>query len=183
MTTTGIKPQTGTWTIDANHSNIGFAARHLMTTKVRGTFTSFSGTIEIGDEPTDSTVSVSIDTPSVDTGTEDRDAHLRSPDFFDTEVYPTATFTSTSVDAEGGDRYVLTGDLTIKDVTRPVSIEFEYLGTTTDPWGNDKIAFEGSTVINREDWGLNWNAALETGGVLVSKKITIELEVQAAKAS
>lgn len=182
MTTTALKPQTGTWAIDPAHSTIDFVARHLMTTKVRGGFTSFSGTIEVADDPTESSVSVSIDTASVDTGADDRDQHLRSDDFFATDTYPAATFRSTSVEATGGDHYVLNGELTIKDVTRAVSIDFDYLGTTKDPWGNDKIAFEGATEIDREEWGLTWNKTLETGGVLVSKKIRIELAVQAGLA-
>lgn len=183
MTTqTLTKPAAGTWTIDPDHTRIGFVARHLMASKVRGTFGSFGGTIEIADDLTDSNVDVSIDTASVNTNAEDRDNHLRSGDFFDTEEFPTMRFASSEIKDLGDGKYEVTGDLTIKDVTKPVTLDTTYLGIVSDPWGNAKALLEATTKINREDWGLTWNAALETGGVLVSKDITIELEVQAAKA-
>jgi polyisoprenoid-binding protein YceI len=184
MTTTQTltKPEAGVWTLDASHTRIGFVARHLMTAKVRGTFGSFSGTIDIADDLTRSTVDVTIDTASVNTNSEDRDNHLRSGDFFDAETHPTMRFRSTEITQLDDGRFEVTGDLTIRDITKPVTLDTTYLGLINDPWGNAKALLEASTKINREDWGLTWNAALETGGVLVSKEITIELEVQAAKA-
>ncbi|MDX1448645.1 MAG: YceI family protein [Acidimicrobiia bacterium] len=183
MTTRTItKPDAGTWQLDPTHTRIGFVARHLMAAKVRGQFESFSGTVEVADDLTDSRIEVSIDTASVTTGTQDRDSHLRSGDFFDVETYPTMKFVSTGIEDLGDGNYTISGDLTIKDVTKPVTLDTTYLGLINDPWGNAKALVEASTKINREDWGLTWNAQLETGGVLVSKEVTIELEVQAAKA-
>lgn len=183
MTTqTLTKPEAGTWTIDPDHTRIGFVARHLMASKVRGTFGSFAGSIDIAEDLTDSKVDVSIDTASVNTNAEDRDNHLRSEDFFEVEQFPTMRFESTEIKDLGDGKFEVTGDLTIKDVTKPVTLDTTYLGIVPDPWGNAKAMLEATTKINREDWGLTWNAALETGGVLVSKEITIELEVQAAKA-
>ena len=167
---------TGTWAIDATHSEVGFVARHLMVTKVRGSFTDVSGTVEVADDITESVATVVIKTASVSTGTADRDTHLRSADFFDAETYPDMTFVSTGFDGE-----TLTGNLTIKDVTRPVTLDVEFNGLATDPWGNDKAAFEATADINRTDWGLTWNANLEKGGVLVSEKIKLVLDVQLAK--
>lgn len=182
MSITQTKPQAGTWTIDPTHTHVGFVARHLVATKVRGSFESFAGTIDVAEDLTESTVSVEIDAASISTGAEDRDNHLRSGDFFDADAFPTLTFASKAIESLGGDRYRMIGDLTIKDVTRSVALDVEYLGMNVDPWGNDKIALEASTRIDREEWGLTWNAALETGGVLVSKEIAIEIEVQASKA-
>lgn len=181
-TQTLTKPEAGTWNIDNAHTRIGFVARHLVAAKVRGTFGSFEGTIEVAEDLTDSKVDVSIDTASVNTNAEDRDNHLRSGDFFDSEEFPTMRFVSTEIKDLDDGRYEVTGDLTIKDVTKTVTLDTTYLGIISDPWGNGKAMLEASTKINREDWGLTWNAPLETGGVLVSKEITIELEVQAAKA-
>ena len=173
-------PASGTWELDPAHSSIEFVARHLMVTKVRGGFGNFSGTVEIADSPSDAKVAVEVDLASVVTGSADRDGHLKSPDFFDVENHPTMTFESTAV-IEKGDGYQMVGDLTVRGVTRPLTLDVEYLGVITDPWGNDKAAFTASGEVNREDWGLTWNAALETGGVLVSKTAKIEIEVQAAK--
>jgi polyisoprenoid-binding protein YceI len=167
---------TGTWAIDPTHSEVGFVARHLMVTKVRGSFTDVSGTVQVADEITASVANVVIKTASVSTGTADRDAHLRSADFFDAETYPEMTFVST-----GFDGATLAGDLTIKDVTRPVTLEVQFNGVATDPWGNEKAAFEATTEINRTDWGLTWNANLEKGGVLVSEKVKLVIDVQLAK--
>ena len=175
-------PTPGTWTIDPAHSAIEFVARHLMITKVRGGFGSFSGTIEIAPEPTDSKVAIDVDVASVVSGSADRDAHLKSPDFFDVENYPKMTFVSTSITPKD-DGYVMVGDLTVRDVTRPITLDVEYLGVMNDPWGNAKAAFTASGEVNREDWGLTWNAPLETGGVLVSKTAKIEIEAQAARAT
>jgi polyisoprenoid-binding protein YceI len=166
----------GTWAIDPTHTEVGFVARHLMVTKVRGSFTDVTGTVTVDEDVTKSVADVTIKTGSVSTGTPDRDAHLRSADFFDSETYPDMTFVSTSFDGE-----TLTGDLTIKDVTKPVTLDVEFNGVATDPWGNEKAAFEATTEINRTDWGLTWNANLEKGGVLVSEKIKLVLDVQLAK--
>jgi polyisoprenoid-binding protein YceI len=163
----------GTWTVDASHSEIGFVARHLMVTKVRGQFKEFEGTVKVGDDITDSQVTAVAQIASVDTGSADRDAHLKSGDFFDVEANPTMSFISTEVTPDS-----LKGDLTIKGVTKPVTFDLDFTGLATDPWGNEKAGFEASTEINRKDWGLNWNVTLETGGVLVSDKIEVELDVQ-----
>ncbi len=173
-TLTGLS--TGTWTIDPTHTEVGFVARHLMVSKVRGAFTDVSGTVTVGDDVSDSTAEVTIKTASVATGTPDRDAHLRGEDFFDVDNHPEMTFRSTSFDGA-----TLTGDLTIKGVTQPVTLDVEFGGVATDPWGNEKAAFEAEGEINRTDWGLSWNAALEKGGVLVSEKIKVVIDVQLAK--
>ena len=167
---------TGTWTIDPTHTEVGFVARHLMVTKVRGSFADVSGTVVVAEDLADSVADVTIATASVSSGTADRDGHLRSADFFDVENHPEMTFRSTSFDG-----HTLTGDLTIKGITKPVTLEVEFNGVATDPWGNEKAAFEAHGEINRTDWGLTWNASLETGGVLVSEKIKLALDVQLAK--
>lgn len=177
-----VVPTPGTWTIDPSHTSVEFVGRHLMITKVRGSFSDVAGSIEVGEDLRTSSVDVTIRTASVTTGAEDRDGHLVSPDFFDVEAYPEMRFVSTGLRA-AGDAWKLNGDLTIKDVTKPVTLDFEFAGLVNDPWGNSKAAFSASAEIMREDWGLNWNVALESGGVLVSKKITLELEIQAAPAS
>ena len=166
----------GTWAIDPTHTEVGFVARHLMVSKVRGSFTDVAGTVQVGDDITASVTRVVIQTASVSTGTADRDGHLRSADFFDVEAFPEMTFVSTGFDGE-----TLTGDLTIKDVTKPVTIAFEETGSAKDPFGNLRVGFEGATSISRKDWGLTWNAALETGGVLVSDKIKLEFDVSAIR--
>ena len=179
--TTAIDDLTGDYTIDTSHSRLGFVARHAMVTKVRGQFGGFEGTARIDESnPSASKVDLTIQVASVDTGSADRDGHLKSGDFFDAETYPTITFSSTEVKRDGSD-WAVTGDLTIKDVTKPVTIEFEHTGSARDPFGNLRVGFEGETTINRKDWGLTWNAALETGGVLVSKKITLQLDISAIK--
>lgn len=175
-TTTLAGLSTGTWTIDPTHTEVGFVARHLMVSKVRGSFPEVSGTVVVADDLAASSAEVVIKTASVSTGTADRDGHLRSGDFFDSETYPDMTFRSTSFDGE-----TLQGELTIKDVTKPVTLDVDFGGVATDPWGNEKAAFEASTEIDRTDWGLTWNAALEKGGVLVSEKIKIVIDVQLAK--
>ena len=182
MTTisTAVDVQAGSWDIDAAHSTVEFVARHLMVTKVRGRFVDVHGEITIAPDPLESSVRAEIATASVTTGDDQRDAHLRSPDFFDVEQYPTITFVSTGVRAAKGDSFVLTGDLTVRDVTRSVELDLEYLGSVQDPWGNTKAAFSASTEVNRKDWGLEWNVALETGGFLVGDTVKLTLEVQAA---
>lgn len=179
QTTPTLLP-TGTWNIDPTHTTIGAVARHLGFSKVRGSFKQFEGSIHVGESVVDSSVTVTIDAASIDTGVADRDAHLRSADFLDVENHPTLEFASTSV-RETGSGYQVTGDLTIRGVTRSVTLEMEFLGLMSDPWGNEKAMFTATTDLERERWGLTWNAALETGGLLVSKTFKIELEVQAAR--
>ncbi|MDQ2758577.1 MAG: YceI family protein [Actinomycetota bacterium] len=166
----------GTWTVDPTHSELSFTARHLMVTKVRGKFTDFTGTVEVKEPVSESVVTATAKLASVDTGNADRDGHVRGEDFFDVDKNPEMTFVSTSVsDSE------LAGDLTIKGITKPVVFDVDFNGVATDPWGNTKAGFEASAEINRKDWDLNWNAALEGGGVLVSEKIKIALDIQLLK--
>lgn len=176
-TATAIK--TTTYGIDKAHSEMTFQVRHLLT-KVRGRFSEFEGTIEYSDEhPEQSTVNVTIQATSIDTNERDRDTHLRSADFFDIEKFPALTFTSRTITRKGGNAFDLQGDLTIHGVTQPVHFDVEYLGKAKDPWGNERIAFEAETTINRKDYGLHWNAALETGGFLVGDDVKISLSIQA----
>ena len=174
-------PAVGTWTIDPTHTQAEFVARHLMVSKVRGGFATIDGSIIVAEDPSDSTVEIVIDASSVSSGTADRDAHITSEDFFDVATYPQIRFVSTSVEAKGSD-WLLHGDLTIKDVTKPITLDFSFLGIINDPWGNPKAVFSASTQVEREDWGLTWNVPLEGGGVLVSKTIKLEIEAQAALA-
>jgi polyisoprenoid-binding protein YceI len=174
-------PKTGTWTIDSAHSSVGFSVRHLMAAKVRGSFKTFSGQINVADTPETSSVTVSIDAASFDSGAEDRDNHVRSADFLDVENNPTVEFVSTAVRPVAGG-YEVDGSLTLAGVTQPVTLEMQYSGVMADPWGNEKAIFSATTKINREDFGLTWNAPLEAGGVLVGKQVEIEIEVQAAQA-
>lgn len=170
------------WQIDTAHSEVQFTVRHMMFSKVRGHFETFSGTVDYDpDNPTASKVNVTIDVNSIYTREEKRDAHLKSPDFFDTATYPTLTFVSTSVEQTSDDTGLLHGNLTIKGVTKPVTLEVEHLGTALNPWGAYTAGFTASTKINRKDWGLNWNQALEAGGVLVGDDITINIEVELMK--
>ena len=187
MTSTTTTPSTlgdlsGTYVLDPAHTRIGFVARHAMITKVRGQFNDFEGSGVV--DPCDftkSTVTVIIQAASIDTRNEQRDAHLRSNDFLAMEEYPQITFTSTGIQQTGPTSVELTGDLTIRGVTNTVTIPFEFEGAATDPYGNLRVGFEGSVVINRKDYGVTWNVALETGGVLVSDKVTLEFEVSAIK--
>jgi polyisoprenoid-binding protein YceI len=175
---------TGTYAIDATHSRIGFVARHAMVTKVRGSFNEFEGSgVFDADQPSNSKLRLTIKTASIDTRNADRDGHLRSNDFFDMDMFPEITFVSTAVQQTADDTFSVTGDLTIKGVTKPVSVEFEYTGAAVDPYGNQRIGLEGKTTINRKDWGVSWNATLDAGGVLVSEKVTLEFEVSAIKAA
>ncbi|MDN5719329.1 MAG: YceI family protein [Corynebacterium sp.] len=171
----------GSYTIDPAHSEIGFTARHAMVTKVRGSFTDFTGSATTEEGLGNASISVEIQAGSLDTRNADRDGHVKSADFFDVETYPTITFTSTGVEAEGDDHLLVTGDLTIKDVTKSVTVDFEFDGEVTDPWGNSRVGFEGSTEINRSDFGLTWNAPLKSDGVLVSEKIKLNFDVSATK--
>jgi polyisoprenoid-binding protein YceI len=171
----------GTWNVDPTHSSVGFVARHLMVSKVRGRFATFSGTVTIAAEPLQSRVDATVDIASVTTGDSGRDAHLVGADFFDAEQFPTMTLASTGLRADAG-HFLLDGNLTIKGVTKPVTFVLEFDGVATDPWGNTKAGFSAETEINRKDWGLEWNVALETGGVLVGDKIKIQLDIQTVKA-
>ncbi|MEW1900972.1 MULTISPECIES: YceI family protein [unclassified Streptomyces] len=173
---------TGDYTIDPAHSSIGFTVRHAMVTNVRGGFAEHEGTLKLdGTDPGASTASIDVRIASVDTGIADRDAHLRGGDFFDAEQFPLMSFRSTRAEQLGGDKYRITGDLTIKDVTRPLSIDLEFNGTATDVYGNERVGFEGSAEILRSEWGLTWNAALETGGVMVSDKVKLTFDISAIK--
>jgi polyisoprenoid-binding protein YceI len=167
----------GVWTVDPSHSTVGFTARHLMITKVHGHFTDFDGAVTIAEDPLASSVAATVRLASVDTGSADRDAHLRTADFFDVEHHPEMTLRSTGI-AEDGDTYRLAADLTIAGQTHPVEFALEFDGVGTDPYGNTKAGFSAATEINRSDWGLSFNMALETGGVVVSEKIKIELDIQ-----
>ncbi|MFE4867627.1 YceI family protein [Streptomyces sp. NPDC056682] len=174
----------GTYTIDPSHSSIGFTVRHAMVTNVRGSFADHEGTLILdGTNPATSAASIDVRIASVDTGIADRDDHLRSADFFDAEQFPLMSFRSTEAQELGGDKYRMVGDLTIKGVTRPLAIDLEFNGTATDPYGNQRIGFEGSAEILRSDWGLTWNAALETGGVVVSDKVKLTFDISAIKAA
>ncbi len=179
---TSLSSLSGTYAIDPSHSSIGFVARHAVVTKVRGNFNEIEGTAQInGADLASSSVQVTLKTASVDTRSEQRDGHLRSGDFFDADTYPTITFVSTAVAAVSDDEVEVTGDLTIKDVTRPITFTLTYTGGAIDPFGNTRAGFEGSVSVNRKDFGLTWNAALETGGVLVSEKVTLEFDISAIK--
>jgi polyisoprenoid-binding protein YceI len=172
-------PKVGTWTLDPAHTSVEFEARHLVVAKVRGRFTDFAGALQIADDPTQSSMTVAIKAATVDTQTSQRDDHLRSPDFLDVEKFPEITFTSTAVEHEDGDDWKIRGDLTIHGVTRAVTLKTEYSGQTADPWGGQRAVFSAETKIDREDWGLTWNQALEAGGWLVGKDLKIRLEVEA----
>jgi polyisoprenoid-binding protein YceI len=184
MSTTDATTVTGTYAIDPTHSRIGFVARHAMVTKVRGSFNEFEGTgYYDAENPAASHLQLTIQATSIDTRNADRDGHLRSNDFLDLATYPEITFTSTAVEPVGDDEVRVTGDLTIKGVTRPVTVDFELAGTAVDPFGHQRLGLEGTTTINRKDWGISWNAALEAGGVLVSEKVTLEFEVSAIRSA
>ena len=178
---TTLQQLEGTYTIDPTHSRLGFVTRHAMVTKVRGQFDEFEGTARTQAGLTDAAIEVTAQVASIDTRNADRDGHLRAGDFFDAEQFPTLTFRSTEVTAADDETMRVAGDLTIKGVTKPVTIDFEFGGIATDPYGNERIGFEGSTTVNRKDFGMEFNAALETGGVLVGEKVTLELEISAIK--
>jgi polyisoprenoid-binding protein YceI len=185
MTTASIPALTeltGTYTLDPAHTRIGFVARHAMVTKVRGSFDEFAGTAVLdGANPANSRVEVTIEAASIDTRNAQRDEHLRGNDFLAMQEYPKITFASTGVRQAGETTFEVTGDLTIKGVTNEITIPFEFEGAAKDPFGNQRVGFEGSVTINRRDYGVTWNAALEGGGVLVSDKVTLEFEISAIK--
>lgn len=177
QTTTSPQIDSGIWTLDPAHTKVGFVAKHLMVTKVRGHFDGFDATIEVADDLTDSSIEVTLDAATVTTGAVDRDGHLRSADFLDVENHPKLRFVSTDI-VRDGDIWKITGELTIRDVTRPVTLEAEYEGTAIDPWGNTHVGFSARAHMQREEWGLTWNAAIEGGGWLVSKDVILEIEGQ-----
>ncbi|MFF8936706.1 YceI family protein [Streptomyces paradoxus] len=187
VTATGaVNPEpatlTGDYTIDPAHSTIGFVARHAMVTNVKGGFQDFTGTLHLdGGDPSRSTASIDVAMDSISTGNADRDGHLKSADFFKADEFPAMTFRSTKAEALGGDDYRITGDLTILGTTRPLSIDLEFNGAAKDPFGNERVGFEGKAEILRSEWGLTWNAALETGGVLVSDKIKLNFDISAIR--
>jgi len=176
-TTTRPDIETGVWTLDKSHTKVGFVAKHLMVTKVRGHFESYEANIVVTDDLTDSEIQVKIDPSSITTGAEDRDNHLRSNDFYDAENHPSIEFVSTAITGDG-DGFKITGELTVRGTTHPLTLDAEYEGSAVDPWGNTHVGFSATARINREDWGLTLKAALEGGGWLVSKEITLEIEGQ-----
>jgi len=187
MTTTNEQPVdlttlTGDYEIDPAHTRLGFVARHAMVSKVRGSIPGASGRIHIdGQDPTQSRVEVSVPMENITTDQPQRDEHLRSADFFDVKSYPDLTFRTTKVEARGDAEYRVTGDLTVRDTTRPIVLDVEFTGATTDPWGNFRVGFEARGEISRKEWGISWNAVLETGGVMVGDKIKLELDVEATR--
>ena len=174
-------PAPGTFGFDASHTTIGFSVRHMMVAKVRGTFGEFAGSLTVADEITDSTVEMTIQAASFSTGDANRDAHVKSADFLEVETYPTLAFKSTSIKPAGGNRYKVTGDFTVRDVTRPLTLDVEFEGVVQDPYGNQRIGFSATGEINREEFGVKFNAALETGGVVVSSTVKLEIEAEAVR--
>ncbi|WP_067493962.1 YceI family protein [Actinoplanes sp. TFC3] len=174
-------PAAGTYELDAAHKRVGFVARHLMVSKVRGNFAEATATITIAEDPLQSTVVAEIVTASVQTGQVDRDNHLRTGDFFEAEKYPTMNFRSTGIKSHSGAEFVLDGDLTIKGVTKPVELVVEFEGATVSPYGQSVFGFSATTEVDREEWGLTWNMALESGGVMIGKKVKIEIEGEAIR--
>jgi polyisoprenoid-binding protein YceI len=174
-------PAAGTYVLDAAHKRVGFVARHLMVSKIRGQFAEATATVTVGEDPLQSSVTASIVAASIETGQVDRDNHLRSGDFFEAEKYPTLEFRSTGIKSHSGAEFVLDGELTIKDVTKPVELVVEFEGAAISPYGKAVFGFSAHTEIDREEWGLTWNMALETGGVMVGKKIKIEIEGEAIR--
>jgi polyisoprenoid-binding protein YceI len=181
-TTTTPTTVTGDYDLDAVHSRIGFAAKHAMVTTVRGQFNTYTAEIHLDeDNVANSSARIEIDAASVDTSNEARDAHVRNADFFEVEKYPKITFVSTSAEKKSDDEFVLTGDLTIKNTTKQVSIDFERTGAAVDPWGNFRVGFEGKTKINRTDWDVSFNAPLGAGGLVISEKVTLEFDIAAVR--
>jgi polyisoprenoid-binding protein YceI len=182
-TTTSLEQLTGTYDIDPSHSSLEFAAKHAMVTTVRGRFSDFDGVLHLdGADPSKSSAEVTIRVASLDSRSDQRDEHLRGADFFDVEKYPEITFRSTRAAAGKRDgEFRIWGDLTIRDVTREVELEIDYTGTAADPWGKTRVGFEGHATVNRKDWGLNWNVALEAGGILVGEKVKLNLDIAAVK--
>ncbi|MFJ6659361.1 YceI family protein [Streptomyces sp. NPDC091377] len=181
---TDLATLSGEYTIDPAHTSIGFTARHAMVTNVKGKFLDFTGSLHLdGSDPAKSTASIDVRMDSVDTGNADRDGHLKSADFFKIDEFPTMTFRSTKAESLGGDDYRVTGDLSVLGVTKPITIDLEFNGAAKDPFGNERVGFEGKTEIKRSEWGLTWNATLETGGFLVSDKIKLNFDISAIKSA
>jgi polyisoprenoid-binding protein YceI len=181
-TSTAPVTVTGDYDVDPAHSRIGFSAKHAMVTTVRGQFTSYRAEVHLDElDVSKSNARIEIDSASVNTANEQRDAHVRNSDFLEVEKYPTITFVSTSAEQKGDDDFVLSGDLTIKGITKPVSIEFERTGAAVDPWGNFRVGFEGKTKIDRTDWGVDFNAPLGAGGLVISEKVTLEFDIAAVR--
>ena len=178
---TSVTLPAGTWSLDPTHTHIGFTVRHMMVAKVRGSFSDYSAEITVGENPLESNLSAVVQMASIDTGNGDRDGHLRANDFFSIDEFPTMTLQSTSIEVKGDD-YVLHADLTIKGVTKSVPFDLEFAGTGQDPWGNTKAGFSASATINRKDFGIEWNAPLETGGVLIGEQVKIEIDAELVKA-
>jgi len=172
-------PAVGTYDIDPSHTELGFAVRHMAVSKVRGRFSTFSGTLELAEDPADSKATVTIDAASVDTRDENRDGHLKTADFFDVENHPTWTFVSTSIKPDGPTDFKVDGDLTIRGVTKPVTLEATYEGVVTDPYGNHRVGFSANTTINRDDFEVSFGAVMEAGGLVVAKKVEIQIELEA----
>jgi polyisoprenoid-binding protein YceI len=172
-------PAPGAWKLDPAHTDVTFTARHLMVTKVRGRFPLAAGTVTIAENPLESSVEATVDVSRVESGDAGRDEHLRSADFFDVEHHPTVSFRSTEVEAAGDGRYRLTGELTIKDVTKPVTLDLEYLGTVSSPWADQRAGFSATTEVSRKEWGLEWNVALEAGGVVVGDRVRLSIDAEA----
>ncbi|MFD4632762.1 YceI family protein [Streptomyces sp. NPDC058284] len=174
----------GQWTIDRPHSRIGFSVRHAMVTTVRGAFADYDSTLHFdGDRPSESRAEIVIRIASVDTGVEQRDAHLIGTDFFDARRYPEMVFRSTATVHEGGESFRMAGDLTIRDVTRPVELQLDYLGSVVDPFGFERVGFDGTTTIDRTDWGLVYNQRLAAGGTMVSEKVRLQFDISAIRAT
>ncbi|MFL6203999.1 MAG: YceI family protein [Acidimicrobiales bacterium] len=174
-------PAAGEYELDASHSHVGLSVRHMMVSKTKGRFADVTGTVHIADDPLASSVEVEISAASIDTRDETRDGHLRSPDFLDVESHPTITYRSTKVTPVRDDRWTVDGELTVRGVTRPVTLEVTFEGGAKDPWGGDRIGFTARGELDREDFGLTWNQALETGGVLVGKQVKVEIEAEAVR--
>jgi polyisoprenoid-binding protein YceI len=172
-------PPAGTYDIDPSHTELGFAVRHMAVSKVRGRLSSFEGTLQLGEDPTDSKAEVTIDATTVDTRDENRDNHLRTDDFFDVENHPKWTFTSTSVKPEGKTEFKVDGDLTIRGVTKPVTLDVTLEGVVKDPYGNFRVGFSASTSVNRDDFNVSFGAVMEAGGLVVAKKVDIQIELEA----
>jgi polyisoprenoid-binding protein YceI len=179
-TTTAVLPATGTYALDASHTHVGFRIRHLVS-KTRGRFGAVDATLTVADDPLASAVEVTVPLASIDTRDETRDGHLRSPDFFDVENHPTMTFRSTAVREVAGGRFDVDGELTIRGVTRPLTLHATFDGGGRDPWGNERVGFTATGSLNREDFGLTWNQALETGGLLVGREVALEIEAEFVK--
>ena len=174
-------PSTGTFVLDKSHTEVGFIARHLMVSKVRGRFTDFEGTIVVADDPSESSVEVTIQAASINTNDENRDKHVRTNDFLSTDEFPALTFRSTKVELSSGGDWKVNGDLTVRGVTRPIVLDVQFEGVIQDPWGNQRLGFTASGEIDRNDFGVSFNAALETGGFVVSPKVKLEIEAEAVR--